>query len=523
MTRRPGLRHPAGMTMLAKDCDFSPYAQLVAALLPRAGGVTVFEPDGQLRWTSEEAIGPAALKLVMTSAVNAEKSTEAGESLQNSQNEPVYLFWLRDEANALIGIFSVSWRSSERDPRSFSYVHAMLRPVLECLRRELVLRDRCSDAARTTVAEGDGDADLQVLLTSEADQQDGASDGVRNLLQSVTRHMQCEYAALMMPDRNLVAVTKAEGREVDTSGLAKIHRHLLSLAQMRNETALLNAPDSLPGVKLTQRVLSSPIRNRAGRPAGVLVLFRSRESSEFRRRDAMLADLLARRAASIIDSSYDALSGLLTHKVFEQRAQTLLAQRAAERSLRWSCLHINTDHMHAINDNHGMHVGDQLLARLGELIRARLVPGALAARIVGGSFAILLPTTEEEAVGFAESLRAGAEALTGAQLGATDASLRASISIGVATSSESRVELAPLLSMADTACKMAEDRGFNRVETFKAGDESVTRRSEEDDGEEALRAVISNNRLRLDAQLMAPTGGTEARTPHFELLPACAR
>jgi Amt family ammonium transporter len=319
-------------------------------------------------------------------------------------------------------------------------------------------------------------------------------------------------------ERNVVAVAKADGRDVDTSGLAKIHRHLLSLAQVRNETALLNAADSLPGVTLTQRVLSCPIRNRAGRPAGVLVLFRSREASEFRRRDAMLSDLLARRAASIVDASYDTLSGLLTHKAFEQRAQVLLAQRAAERGLRWSCLHINTDRMHAINDDHGMHVGDQLLARLGELIRARMVPGALAARIVGGSFAILLPTTEEEAAGFAEALRAGAEALTGAQLGATDASLKASVSIGVATSDESKADLARLLSMADAACTMAEDAGCNRVVLFKAGDESLIRRTGDVDAEPALRAVISNNRLRLDAQLMAPTGGTAAHTPHFELL-----
>ena len=60
--------------------------------------------------------------------------------------------------------------------------------------------------------------------------------------------------------------------------------------------------------------------------------------------------------------------------------------------MRWSGLYIDTDRMHVINDNYGMHVGDKLLAKLGELIRSRLVPGALAARISGDRFAILLPT-----------------------------------------------------------------------------------------------------------------------------------
>ena len=57
-----------------------------------------------------------------------------------------------------------------------------------------------------------------------------------------------------------------------------------------------------------------------------------------------------------------------------------------------SGLYIDTDRMHVINDNFGMHVGDKLIAKLGELIRSRLVPGALAARISGDRFAILLPT-----------------------------------------------------------------------------------------------------------------------------------
>ena len=98
--------------------------------------------------------------------------------------------------------------------------------------------------------------------------------------------MQCEFTALVVPERNLVVVSKAEGREVDTSVLAKMHRHLLSLAQVRSEASLLNAADSLPGVTLPFRVLSSPIRNPAGRPAACWRCSARREAPEFRRRDA---------------------------------------------------------------------------------------------------------------------------------------------------------------------------------------------------------------------------------------------
>jgi diguanylate cyclase (GGDEF)-like protein len=506
--------------LLAKDCDFSPYAQLVAALLPRATGVTVFDPDGELGWTSEESIGPTARKLVVSSAANALQSTEAGERVQTAQRDPLYLFWIRNEAGALIAILSVSWRSGESEQRTFAYVHAMLRPVLECLRRELALRSQSGDAANSPEPGHDGgDADLQVLLTtSETERQDGAGDGIRNLLQVVNKHMQCEFTAVVVPERNLVVVAKAEGREVDTSVLAKVHRHLLSLAQVHSGASLLNATDSLPGVVLPFRVLSSPIRNPAGRPAGVLALFRAREAPEFRRRDAMLADLLSRRAASMIDSSYDTLSGLLTRRAFEQRARVLLDQRVAGRNLNWTSLYIDTDRMHVINDNYGMHVGDKLLSKLGELIRSRLAPGSLAARISGDRFAILLPTAESDATSFAEALRAGVEGLIGAHLGATDTSFSASVSIGVAAINDPRVDLSHAMAVAETACKAAKDRGRNRVELYQASDVSIMRRYEDVNIAPMLRAAISENRLRLDAQLIAPMQGSQSGTPHFELL-----
>ncbi len=44
-----------------------------------------------------------------------------------------------------------------------------------------------------------------------------------------------------------------------------------------------------------------------------------------------------------------------------------------------------------------MHVGDRVIAQLGELIRKRMPPGAIAARISGDRFAILLPAALHDA------------------------------------------------------------------------------------------------------------------------------
>ncbi len=111
--------------------DFQPYAQLVAALLPRAAGVTIFEPDGEVRWTSEDYISPAFPALIRKSAAAALQGEEPGELTQLGKNEPIHVFWLRDDLGTLTALFTISWRGVEGEPRSLTYVLAMLRPVLE--------------------------------------------------------------------------------------------------------------------------------------------------------------------------------------------------------------------------------------------------------------------------------------------------------------------------------------------------------------------------------------------------------
>lgn len=503
--------------------DFSPYAQLVAALLPRAAGLSIFAPDGELRWTSDETISPQLPALIAQSAALAVVKQEAGERAQLGADEPVYLFWLRGEDRAPVAVLCIRWRSTENDPRTFAYVHAMLRPVIDCLKRELTLQARlaalgAAPAAGAVPHDADGEADLQVLLSTPEATPAGGGD-IAQLLNQVNTHMKCDFTALLMPERNLVVVTKAEGRQIDTSVLARAHRHLMSLAQLNKEALLLNDPGSVPGVNLPLRALVSTVRNAAGRTSAVLALFRGREAPVFRRRDGLLADLLARRAAAVIEARYDALTGLFTRQAFEPRVRTLIAERAAGP---WCFLYIDADRLHAINDNHGMHVGDRLLVKLGELIRTRLAPGGGAARVAGDRFAILVPANAEDATAFAEGLRTAIAALSPASLGVTaDAELQSSLSVGVAPLAEGADPL-HTLAEAEAACRSAKRHGRNRVERFEpGGDTTVVAEIGEAIAEaeaNSVRHILEGERLSLHAQLIAPLPGNIAPTPHFELL-----
>lgn len=137
---------------------FDPYAQVCRMLLPRAQGLWIFDARGALRWSDD---GPAAAEVtsVVAGAVASvrQPSAGAGDLHMLSDGAPVYLFAMRDDSQRLLAIAAVVCsRAGEQDieARSFSLVGALLRPFLDCLRRELLARITIG-RLRRTVAELD--------------------------------------------------------------------------------------------------------------------------------------------------------------------------------------------------------------------------------------------------------------------------------------------------------------------------------------------------------------------------------
>jgi diguanylate cyclase (GGDEF)-like protein len=500
--------------------SFEPYAQLIRSLMPRAISVTVFDANGEMRWTSETTTGPDLGHLVLEVLPNARSQRDSVGELRALQNSPpVYFCWLRNDQRALVAIVAVVCRPSsngDADPaRSFALAYAFLRPALECMRRDLLARTLIDDLSRSVTSL---DKDLALLLTdtaaTPASSASDNADELKAIVQQSMEHLGCVIAALIVPEKGIVLMRTAPGQTgTDNQLVARTHRQLLSMAQMRVEPVIINRFNPNGGGAVPYRILSCPLAPTGGKTIGVLALFREQSGPEFTPRDARIGDILARKAHGVIESNYDALSGLYTRPAFEQRVRAVVAVQ--KKAAQWSALYIDTDQLHVVNDNSGMHIGDKVIAQLGELIRRRLAPGAFAARISGDRFAALLPTGVEDAAQFAESLRDSAEKLGGVQ---GEHRVHISVSIGVAALDAASGELMHSLAAAETACKAAKDRGRNRVETYKTDDASIVRRFADISIAARLRAAITESRLRLDAQLIAPfINGANVR-PHYELL-----
>jgi diguanylate cyclase (GGDEF)-like protein len=152
---------------------FEPYAQLCRSLLPRAHEVSIFDVKGALRWSN--AAGAADLSAIVVGALAAVASApdSAGDLHLLPDNTPVYLCWLRDDSRNVLAAVAVTCAAGgerEAEPRSFPLVYALLKPVLDCLRRDLLSRITIGRLKRAATE-----------LKARHDEEDGSYDTLTGL------------------------------------------------------------------------------------------------------------------------------------------------------------------------------------------------------------------------------------------------------------------------------------------------------------------------------------------------------
>jgi diguanylate cyclase (GGDEF)-like protein len=504
---------PLGATTL------DPYGQLVKMLLPRAQSIAIYDRMGLPVWLNDGLDSPE-LHRVLQDALATELSAEgSGEGFSEAvdRDHCAYVFMLRDADAQLIGAVGIVCRESRQgaDPRPFQLVHGLLRPALECLQRELGAQYSIGDLQRSLMVR---DRDLELLLGATQDEASGgeSTDDFAQLVQGCVDHLGCSVGALLIPDKNIAVCRTGEGTPARAGAdvLTRTHRHLLAWTQLHRQTMTSNRPiEAGPFGPVPYKVLSCPVMHGGQRVLGVLVLFKPPEAPDFDLRQVRIVELLARRVAYILLNAYDPATGLLTRLAFEKRAQALLGQDGA---LGNHCIiYADIDRLHVLNENLGMHVGDEVIVRVAELIRRHQTPRMLASRISGDRFALFATdSTLDAAQTVAESLR---DSLASLDFVAGSRKVEVSASFGVARVVDGKHPLSHALAAAEIACKAAKDRGRDRVETYAEADQSIVRRYTDVTLVGTLRYALSQDRFRLEAQPIVPLNGAVVG-PKCELL-----
>ncbi|PKR53098.1 sensor domain-containing diguanylate cyclase [Thalassospira marina] len=108
-------------------------------------------------------------------------------------------------------------------------------------------------------------------------------------------------------------------------------------------------------------------------------------------------------------AQHDFLTGLLSRRAFVNLGNALVSQ-LAERHGSLTIIVIDIDHFKQINDTYGHAMGDHVLAKVAEIIRAHLRGNDLVGRLGGEEFALLLPDIKaEDANNIAQQIRQAVE------------------------------------------------------------------------------------------------------------------
>jgi diguanylate cyclase (GGDEF)-like protein len=156
----------------------------------------------------------------------------------------------------------------------------------------------------------------------------------------------------------------------------------------------------------------------------------------------------------------DSLTDLYNRKyLIEKLKETMTCARDGQSG--FSILMIDVDHFKAYNDTHGHVAGDNILSRLGSILKAQ-VPGAgFAARYGGEEFFVLLRDANmDDAVKVAERIR---HAVADETFGDTSGNADVTLSIGVATFEDRDETPESIIAAADGALYRAKKNGRNRV------------------------------------------------------------
>lgn len=127
----------------------------------------------------------------------------------------------------------------------------------------------------------------------------------------------------------------------------------------------------------------------------------------------------------------------------------------------FTCMMVDVDHFKSVNDRHGHPVGDMVLKKVAEVLRAVARAQDVVCRYGGEEFLVICPDTDVvEATSCAERLRKNVMSLV---VTSGKDVIRVTVSIGIAEKTDHMSSLDELLSLSDQHLYAAKQVGRNRT------------------------------------------------------------
>jgi diguanylate cyclase (GGDEF)-like protein len=259
-------------------------------------------------------------------------------------------------------------------------------------------------------------------------------------------------------------------------------------------------------------VFTFPLRRGDGLQLGALDLYRD-TAGALAPHDMEAAQTLADVAAAYLlnaeardearatsdrfqySSLHDALTGLPNRLLLQERLEH--ATRRARRSRSdLAILFIDLDRFKQVNDEHGHHVGDELLIAVAKRLTSLARPGDTLARVAGDEFVFLCEDMHSAAD--VEVLAVRVDAAFAEPFALHGSVITVSASVGVAFSGQGEAVSEHLVDEADRAMYQAKRNGGARHQVIDLRE--ALRTTELDSLEKDLRAAFAQDQLEVAYQ-----------------------
>jgi len=416
----------------------------------------------------------------------------------------------------LVSVFSRNaGKSSSFNP---SLLKSILLPAVQVIGENLRLNQQLDElVSRADVAENE--LELVYKVDEKIHGVSRSHAGLAQLIGQSGRFLGIAYSVLLLPSKRIrISATHSSWKHVNRKVLDKyIIEKLFPKLEGQRAPLVFEVPPVEGSTSIANQgyqVMLCPLIDRAGNVEGVLAQLGRVNNTLFEKSHMRFMSHIVRKVEYVIEQSFDVLTGLMNRSGFEAQLHESI-KSLTDSDDEHQIIYFDLDNLQLVNNSFGREAGDEVVVRFAQMLEDVLSKNAVATRLTGDEFAILLThSTVDQALDMTTAVRRKGEQLRYLQ---GDKSLQVTVSIGVASFGAKASDVADVLTAARIACDSAKDHGRDRVEVYDQENQSIIRRYDDMHLVSEIHKMLDADGFKLCAQAIVKLPHIGAAT-HFEIL-----
>ncbi len=471
----------AGVHNLTTRKNIGAAKGLLQSLVPRAQCFCFYDLNHCCLWSSDGAddheidsfVGDLPLEIL-----SGEDADSSGLKRTLNSGRTALILPVFDDQNEGLGILVAVFSKNAGKSSWFnpSLLRDILLPAVEIIGETLCLNRRLADASSER-----GELEAELKLVYKIDEKiHGTSRshaGLAQLIGQSGRFLGIAYSVLLLPSKRIrISATHSTWKSVNRKAVDKyLLEHLFpqldgKRSPMVFEIAAIEGSDHV--ADQGYQAMLCPLLDASGNLEGVIAQLCRVGGQAFNDSHKRFMGHIVRKVEYVIEQSFDSMTGLMNRSGFEAQLHES-GKALTSKNDSHQIIYFDLDNLQLVNNTFGRAAGDQVLFRFSQLLEDALPKNAVATRLTGDEFAILMThSTLEDALALADSVRKQGDELRYLQ---GDKSLQVTVSIGIAAF-DARSNEGDALTAARIACDSAKDHGRDRIEVHDRDDQSIIRR-----------------------------------------------